>query len=258
MARVPQLPWPDNQTPRARLDAAKALIGRVVDHVAHLVALHESNRQLVFSDVVAKQITRSHAANTFNLLRDSQIRYEIIRLCALWDPPSAERECISTIASLVDSAAVIELVEADARASRAGVGHEILGEHTAEEIETIERYMRELEAKEAEEWATKHTQQVRRACWNTRKVRASVKLRALQDFRNHHLAHSLAEGAKRAEPDVNPRYGDERRLLEISIKTVDRFYLGLCGTGYMWDDLRKMRQRDADLFWRGVRVEVLG
>jgi hypothetical protein len=258
MARRPQLKWPDNLTARDRLDAAKTITKKVVDHVTHLVALHESNRQLVFSNVLAQQITRSHAANTFNLLRDSQYRYEVIRLCALWDPPSSERESISTIAALVNAPAVVDLVADEARARRIGMRSHLLGNPTVEEREIIARHEARHAAEEAEEWATRHSRQVRRACYNTCIVRASVKLRALQDFRNHHLAHSLAEGARRTVPDVNPHYGDERRLLDISIKTVDRFYLGLCGTGFMWDHLREMHQRDADLFWRGVRVEVLG
>jgi hypothetical protein len=258
MAKSSQLKWLENLTARERLDAAKALTRKVVGHATHLLALHESNRQLVFSDVVAKQVTRSHAANTFNLLRDSQFRYEVIRLCALWDPPSPERESISTIAALVNAPTVIELVAAEARVSRLDMPRHILGCPSAEERAVIEQYSQQRAAEEAEEWAIGHCRQVRRACWNARRVMASVKLRAMQDFRNHHLAHSLAEGARRAVPDVSPRYGDERRLLNISMKTLDRFYGGLYSTNFIWDDTRQMFQRDAELFWRGVKIEVIG
>src|SRR5262245_38473762 len=66
------------------------------------------------TDALALQIPRSFAANAFNVFQQSLYRFEIVRLCALWDRawPDLSRESIPTIVELIADANVIDaLVE---------------------------------------------------------------------------------------------------------------------------------------------------
>ena len=97
-----------------RVEAAKQTTERVVDHLFQLIALHENNAIVVYSDTLALQIPRSYAANAFNVFQQSLYRFEIVRLCALWDRawPNLSRESIPTVVELIaDSNVVDALVE---------------------------------------------------------------------------------------------------------------------------------------------------
>src|SRR5262245_38289642 len=97
-----------------RVKAAKQKTERVADHLLQLIALHENNVIVVHSDALALQIQRSYAANAFNVFQQSLYRFEIVRLCALWDRawPDLSRESIPTIVELIADANVIDaLVE---------------------------------------------------------------------------------------------------------------------------------------------------
>src|SRR5262245_62743469 len=92
-----------------RVEAAKGKTDRVVDHLFQLIALHENNAVVVYSDALALQIPRSFAANAFNVFQQSLYRFEIVQLCALWDRAwhDLSRESIPTIVELIAVANVI-------------------------------------------------------------------------------------------------------------------------------------------------------
>ena len=53
------------------------------------------------------------------------------------------------------------------------------------------------------------------------------------------------------------RYGDERRLLRKTMTVVNNLYLSLNGTGFDWDGSRKMHERNAEAFWKGMEIKIL-
>jgi len=63
----------------------------LVDHLIHLINMHEANRLIVYSPLLSDQIPRSHAANAFNVFQDASLKFEIIRHSILWDPCRKER-----------------------------------------------------------------------------------------------------------------------------------------------------------------------
>src|SRR4051794_5585364 len=81
----------------ARITRASELAERVLDHTRLVLHLHASNHELNYSDQIGRQVPHSYAAHTFNLLRDTQLRFELLRLAALWDAPSENRESIPTL-----------------------------------------------------------------------------------------------------------------------------------------------------------------
>ena len=68
-----------------RIQAAKEKTECVVDHLLYLLALHENNAIIVYSNTLASQIKYEHAANAFNVFQGGLHQCEIVRLCALWD-----------------------------------------------------------------------------------------------------------------------------------------------------------------------------
>jgi len=48
-----------------RIQAAKVKTQRVVDHLRYLLALHENNAIITYSDTLSSQITLAHAAEAF-------------------------------------------------------------------------------------------------------------------------------------------------------------------------------------------------
>src|SRR5262245_18587585 len=102
-----------------RVEAAKQKTERLVDHLFQLIALHENNAVVVYSDALALQIPRSYAANAFNVLQQSLYRFEIGRLCALWDRawPDLSRESVPTIVELIADSNVIDALVEEARST---------------------------------------------------------------------------------------------------------------------------------------------
>jgi hypothetical protein len=68
---------------KRRIDEAKRLTTRVVDHLQYLLDIHENNAVVLYSDTLSKQITKSYAANAFNVFREAMHQIEIVRICAL-------------------------------------------------------------------------------------------------------------------------------------------------------------------------------
>lgn len=68
-----------------RIDEAKRLTARVVDHLQYLLDIHENNAVVLYSDTLSKQIPKSYAANAFNIFREAMHQIELVRICALWD-----------------------------------------------------------------------------------------------------------------------------------------------------------------------------
>jgi hypothetical protein len=101
-----------------RIARASARAHRLVDHIATLFLMHESNTLVIYSPKMSAQIPRPFAAHAFNQCQRSMHLFEIIRLCALWDPPGTDRESIPTIVELFNEPALVEQIARDAQPLR--------------------------------------------------------------------------------------------------------------------------------------------
>ncbi len=228
--------WVEKQDLDTRIALAKEKTANIVNHLQHVIALHESNRFLVFSDIIGKQMKTSFGAHTFNLLRVSQLRYEILKLTALWDSPSENRESIPTIAALID--------------------HDKIRSKLEQEMENY--WSKEDDSR----FGKQQSENVKRWLSNSVKISAKVtrheRFKAMIDFRDHHIAHNLDTNAQRRAPDAKSKSGDEKRLMRISIRAVKMLYLGVCHTDFAADQSTEISKKNARLFWEGVTVKVLG
>src|SRR5688572_5299573 len=93
-----------------RIRLAKAKMTKVLDHFLYVIELHANNSFVVFSPRIASQISRSHAANAFNVFQRSMHQIEIMRLCAIWDGIDLDKENIPTVVALIEDDEIIEML----------------------------------------------------------------------------------------------------------------------------------------------------
>ena len=87
-----------------RIELAKTKMAKVLDHFLYIVELHANNAFVVHSPTLASQIPASFAANAFNVFQRSMYQIEIVRLCAIWDRASRDRE-----SALLDTSIILKI-----------------------------------------------------------------------------------------------------------------------------------------------------
>jgi AbiU2 len=201
-----------------RITRAKKGAAKLVGHIATLFLMHEANALVVYTPKLAGQIPRSYAAHAFNQFQRSMHLFEIVRLCALWDPPGPDRESIPTIIELFNEPALVDQI--------ARAWHELYA-NEAEPADLDASSDPQLVAarkawwkKDRSAFAQKAEQQVREqlafAADKAAEVRSSLRLKAMRKFRNAYIAHNLTlpEPDMKTEEKVSSvRYGDEAALL---------------------------------------------
>jgi hypothetical protein len=259
MAKTVKPKWLKNFSTQERIEQAKTKTQKIVEHLLHVIAIHESNKAFLFSETLSSQIPPSRAAHTFNLLRDSQYRYELVRLCALWDTSGADRESIPTVAALIDDVGVRAALAQASKDHWVNLPVRIIPSEPQYDQDTTQLIETATQASNQEFGAKQHRNALRwlrSAEKMAGRVRRCHRFLALVDARDHHIAHNLSHPAIRKAPST-AKYGDENWLLKLSIRIVDRMYLGICGTSFDWDDSQKIAEKRAHAFWDGVSIKVL-
>jgi len=253
--------WPEMLSPEDRIAEAKEKTRKIVDHLLHVIAVHESNRALLFSDTLAKQVPPSHAAHAFNLLCDNQYRYELVRLCALWDPSKPDRESIPTIAALVDSDAVRTLLAEETQRHWVQLPARVIPSDEGSDDE-VQKLAESIAHAQSAAFGVKQAQKalhwLKSAKRMETRVRRCDRYLALVDSRDRYIAHNLSFAAARKAPLTTAKYGDDSWLLALSIRIIDRLYLGICGANFDWNGSQKIAEKRALNFWNGVSLKVLG
>ena len=195
--------------------------------------VHENSHWLNYRQELSEQIPTSYAAHAFRSLQMSSIHYEFIRICTFWDPVDFDSNSIPTIVELADCRGVSKCVYDD----------------------HFDHYAA-LDSALAKSWATKARRKLRAGVRGARTIENSEVLRAARNFRDK-LAHQLEETrAEKRGPVQAPKYGDERKLLNQTVTTLNRLYLSLKGTSLDWSGSRRMHKRNAASLWKGVAIEV--
>ncbi len=236
--------WPSNLTVDERIQVARERLPQIVDNLLTLIHLHETNRIVCYSDTLASQIHRSYAGHHFKLFQHTMLKGEALRLCTLWDGISKHRMSLPTIAALIDDDAVLNEVRVRATAITKDHRHFDAEDDDPELL----AWMIADSDKAAEASVAKRDAALRKAITDIRELEQSEILQAVRQFRNWHMAHSLDSKAK-VQPDLPYKYGYERTLLERTIPLVDDLYLGVCQTGFTWNDSREMAKEYAAALW---------
>jgi AbiU2 len=254
-----QLPY-GNETAQERIRLAKNRTSRIVGHTLNLLALHESNQIIVYSPTLSAQIPRSRAAHAFNMFQHSMHHSEIVRLCALWDRNKRLRESIPTVIALIDHPKVLEALEAEMSDHFKNLKWDDPAPNSDPEIRaTVHKLVAASNAAHGLRQARKVRLALRYAIREAKAVMESLELASLKAFRDRHLAHSLAEMRQEQSeerPVDPPKLGDERLLLNRSIRVVSKLYLGINGTAFMWNDSRPISRSNARALWEGCTFAV--
>jgi hypothetical protein len=244
-----------------RITRAKERADKLIDHIATLFLMHEANALVVYSPTLAGQIPRSYAAHAFNQFQRSMHLFEIVRLCALWDPPELDRESIPTIIELFNEPALVDQI---AREQRDRYANE------AEPADLDETNDPQLAAalkaswkKDRSAFAQKTERQVRQqltfAAKKAAKVRSSLRLRAMRKFRNAYIAHNLTlpePNMKTEEKVSSVRYGDETALLADTVAVADALHCGLNGTSFDWEESKAIARKNASALWGNCSFNI--
>jgi hypothetical protein len=249
----------EKMTTAERVRAAKAKTERVVDHLLYLLTLHENNAIVVYSPTLASQIPRSYAANAFNVFQQVMYRFEILRLCALWDRPhpgDVSRESIPTIIALIDNAEVIEALIEETRASLTSIPPLDQSEEGKTDA-AVRELLGALNEQKAREEAAKARDGLTNSISKARKIETSAILVSVRNLRDKHLAHSLVKTSHEEMGPVLPmKYGDESKLLLDSLPLVEALHLWVNGKSFSFDKSREIARRNAEALWQHCTFQI--
>jgi AbiU2/Protein of unknown function (DUF3150) len=245
-----------HMTTAQRVEAVKQKADRVVDHLFQLIALHENNAVLVYSDALALQIPRSYAANAFNVLQQSLYRFEIVQLCALWDRawPDLSRESIPTVVELIADSNVIDALVKE----RIHFDHRMLPvdpEDSKTDAALLESLTR-LNERPIQEKAAEVSDGLKKSIALGRKIENSAILRTVRKLRDKHLASSLLQTFQEKETAKPMQYGDERELLLDSIQLVETLQLWVNGTNVDFDKSRQVARKSVEALWKHCTFDI--
>lgn len=214
-------------TPKQRVDLAKKHLEKLVEILLEVIAVHETNRHLVYSRKIAAQIPPSNAAVAYNTLQRSMYNFELLRLATLWDSSGTTKSSIATVVALVDEPEVLKYIECDTINSHANSKP---AHFTPESDPLMQELIEDMFAKSqkqfGEQEATKAMKSLRRVISKTREVYDDHRLGALRLVRDKHIAHNLRKANIESKQSVaRLKFGDEKYLLEQAISAIQKLYL---------------------------------
>ena len=95
-----------------RLDLATRKTSRLIDRMLTLIQTHANNRIISYSDTLAGQIPKSHAAHAFNDFQRAMLTSEFTSLIAFWDAIDFDKDSVPTVYELLDDPCVIKELHA--------------------------------------------------------------------------------------------------------------------------------------------------
>jgi hypothetical protein len=222
--------WANDLSPSQRVTQASQKASKLIDACTSLLQVHATNQIVFYTDTLSKQIPMSYAAHAFNAFQNAHLHYEVLRVCALWDPAKANRLSIPTITCLLNDVAT--RCELDRRIA---ASWQSIGAHT--EFET--QQVRKIGG-----WLNSSLQLATR-------IQRSQRLRELRNFRDKFLAHNLEHSWDEQGGAViaAPKLGFERKLLSVSVKLVWRLYLATANTDFDFESARRQAFRNARELW---------
>jgi hypothetical protein len=242
-----------------RIELAKAKMEKVLDHFLYLLELNANNAYVVYSPILSSQIPPSYAANAFNVFQRSMHQFEIVRLCALWDSPGAEKENIPTVIELIDDSAIIDKLAEETRQHRANDHISLLNASDDSKLNAAEREaVRSAEQQFADEQASKAISELKHTIVQARSILRSSRLASVMNIRDKHLAHALERTHREKRGLVSPmKYGDERALLDQSMPIVEGLFCWVNGKSFSIENSREIDDENATALWQGCKFENL-
>jgi AbiU2 len=243
-----------------RVELAKKLTDRVTDHLLYVLELHETNRIVIYSPILSSQIPTSHAANAFVTFQRGLHQMEIVRLCALWDSVDLQKENIPTVIELIDQPDVIDLLAKETASHwerQTGFVGDLSEQDPKTQVAVLDA-IHDSEQQFGQEQASLLRRELSSAIAEARTVSASSTHASIMNLRDKHLAHSLVES--RRERNVGPvdpvKYGDERIMLEASLRIATALMCWVRGASFDFEDSRKIDRANAEALWKRCTFDI--
>jgi hypothetical protein len=232
----------EHMTTAKHIRAAKAKTDRVVDHLLYLLALHENNAIIVYSDTLLSQICYARAADAFNAFRAGLHHFEIVRLCALWDPAKDDKKSIPTEESIPTIIELIDLNDAI----------DALAQQTREQWPAADDY--EFARKQAQ----RARDELRKAIKDVRKISKSSMFRSTMNVRHKHLAHSLTRTKYEKKTKRIPRmkYGYERKILLETLPIVETLHRWISGKSFCFANSQGIARNNTEALWKRCTFDI--
>lgn len=252
--------YADKLTDIERVKRAKVLTEKLVDHARSLIAAAENNAVVLYSDTLSSQIPRSFAANAFNEFQQSMQFYFLVRLSATWDKPSSDRESLPSLIALLDKRSVREWFAEDIYNYHASTTKPRNLDKTTDpdELRALTEHWERFRVQRAIEAKARAERYINSVVRIVPRLEQSWVAPVLRPFRDSYIAHNLdAEVNTEGEPK-KLRYGDEAKLLRLTIRIVDRLHLAINGASFAWDLAQEHARRNATDLWSSCRFELSG
>ena len=235
-------------------ETTEALTYKVLD----VIELHEANKIIVYSDRLASQIPKSHAANAFTTFQNTMFNYEVIKCIALWDRADDNVISIPTVIELIDDAEVLDSLINETRSAHLSLEPRILNPSEDPEIQAAvsEAVLRSQEEFSASQAGKAHAGLVG-ALSMAKEIIQRERTTSIKNLRDH-LAHNLiVTRAEQRGSIPNMKYGDEKNLLDISIRLVEDLYCWVNGTSFdIRTDCVELAKRRAEELWLNCRFDI--
>ena len=220
-----------------RVARAKTKTIALVNQTIDLINLQAANNIIVYSPTLSSQIPKSHAAVAFNVFQDGLLKFQIVRLCALLDscaPDDLAKESIPAVARLINNPTVLASLTEERRQESLYAGERVAAERS-----------------------NRAATRLRHALALSKHLENGTMMKAMRNFRDRHVAHSLEQTRlEQRETVANMKYGYERLLLKRAIMLVDRFYLAINGVGFAWSASVEIARSNAAALWEGTTFKV--
>jgi len=212
-------------TTAARIAAARNKANKLFERCAEIERIHANNRRLIYSEPFGGALANTFAGNAYASLRDASFGFELIRLAALWDPPSADRISIPEVIALIFDEEVLVQLKREFDGWYNTNGDLLRGPHNDR------RWMRAL----------------RVAFGLGGAIMGNDRLRSIRRHRNKFLAHNLTTPAGKS-----PKFGYERKLRLSTHRIANALTTLLEDRGLDYGGSRELCRRHASEFWDGL------
>jgi hypothetical protein len=225
----------------------------------YLLQLNTNNDIVVYSSALSSPIPTSYAANAFNAFVGALGRFEIVRLCALWDRPEIDKENIPIIVELVDDRDVVEALVEETRSHWPQKGGQLF---TSEDDDPSVAVVGAVEwaaidKQFGEEEAIRARSDLQAAIANARAIRKSKHLAGVMNFRDKNLAHSLSQTRREKVAPIDPmKPRDTHEILTTSCNIVEVLHRVVNGKSFSFEDSRGIHRQNAEALWAGCKFNV--
>lgn len=241
-----------------RIEAAKERIERLTERVIEVIDLSSVCDHFVYSSLLSGQIPRSYAGHAYATTQRALFQQLLIRTVALWDKPDSNAVSIPAVIELIDDEAVIHELQQEHFETHSGRSVRNLNPSQDPEIEAvILLIMKNSQDNFAASQAEKVVNTLRLCIEKVRDIARDDVHLSIINLRDH-IAHSIDKTRREFRgPIQSMKYGQEKELLQTSIRLIEDLYCWVNGTSFdIQGDCVSDAKRNAEELWANCTFSV--